>query len=287
MTESQSEVRENLPAPLKALGGIWVRLSARLVPIFAVLTAFLAGIPLMIITGGGGNIAQGLQVSGIAYSALIEGSIGIVINDIADETDFTLLRQLAEVEELESNRLSRQARPFEKVADIGVDNIPRYLEFLSQYPDVTPDDWEAIAEALPAARRNSDISSVPLPRELTISLNSPEADLILEIVEADVDDVIEAEDTLERMAAAGITTPAELGEDFRLMGNLYNEELINPEITSVNEALETEVDAAITDNLVIRRPGNEILYGVGMGADTYGVFPGEQDVPVSFSACRQ
>ncbi|MGB1285790.1 MAG: ABC transporter permease [Aggregatilineales bacterium] len=282
MIESPEEVRENLPLPLKLIGNIWSRVSPRLVPVFAVLTALLAGIPLMIITGGEGNIIKGLEVSGIAYSALIEGSTGIVVNDVADETDLALLRQLAAIETLEANRLSRQARPFEKVADIGVENIPIYLDFLAQYPDVTPDDWEAIAEGIPRARRQN---AEPLEAldALNIDVNSADANFILQMVEADIDDIIDAEATLERLAAANIDDPARLGENFRLLGNLYEEELIDAEsVTSVNDALANNVTDVLTDHLIIRRPGNEILVGLDLGESVTDTIAGEQDVPVSY-----
>src|SRR5689334_19810670 len=77
------------PAPFA-----WGRFSPRLVPFLAVITAFLAGIPLMIITGASGDIGRGVQVAGRAYSALIEGATGLAINDVVSDDDFAPLRQV-------------------------------------------------------------------------------------------------------------------------------------------------------------------------------------------------
>ncbi|MBK8020206.1 MAG: hypothetical protein IPK19_01985 [Chloroflexi bacterium] len=62
---------------------LWQRISPRLVPLLAVLSAMVLTVPFMILTGGSGDVARGLNIAGTAYAALIEGSIGLVINDRA------------------------------------------------------------------------------------------------------------------------------------------------------------------------------------------------------------
>lgn len=67
----------------------WRQISSRLVPLFAVITAFLMGIPFIILTGGKGEIGSGVAIAGKAYSALIEGSLGIAINDQLSANDLS------------------------------------------------------------------------------------------------------------------------------------------------------------------------------------------------------
>ena len=70
----------------------WRRISPRLVPLFAVITAFLLGIPFIILTGGKGEVGLGVAIAGKAYSALIEGSLGIAINDQLSANDLAAAR---------------------------------------------------------------------------------------------------------------------------------------------------------------------------------------------------
>lgn len=130
----------------------WMRISPRLVPLFAVITAFLFGVPLMIMTGGDGNISKGLDVSGSAYSALIEGATGLAINRIATTEDFDAIREYAAQNDLEARGITRQARPFERVADIGVENLEAYRDFFEQNPQLAAfeedDEFTDLAERL-------------------------------------------------------------------------------------------------------------------------------------------
>ena len=81
-----------VPAPVAAFARLWNRISSSLVPFLAVITAFLFGIPLIMFTAGLDNPGRGLQVSGQAYSALVEGLTGIAVSDVADFNDFQALR---------------------------------------------------------------------------------------------------------------------------------------------------------------------------------------------------
>ncbi|MCL4254046.1 MAG: hypothetical protein KJ043_09735, partial [Anaerolineae bacterium] len=59
--------------------GIWGRISPSLVPILAVITALIFAVPFIILIRSGGDINRGLNVAGLAYSGLIEGSVGLAI----------------------------------------------------------------------------------------------------------------------------------------------------------------------------------------------------------------
>lgn len=122
--------------PTPALVRAWSRLSPRLVPLLAVITAFLAGVPLMIITGASGDIGRGINVAGQAYSALIEGSTGIAINDVVSNDDFAPLRQVLQAQEepINTNRLGRRASTYDLAAAFGVETLHTYDAFLQAHP---------------------------------------------------------------------------------------------------------------------------------------------------------
>ncbi len=141
-----------VPGFIKPFAQAWSRISPRLVPLLAVVTAFIAGIPLMIITGGNGDIGRGLAVSGTAYSALIEGAIGITINDIATPDNFVAIREYAASNTIEAGRLVRQSRPFQNVAEVGIDRLRDYEALLSRDPNLDEEAVIDLAERIPVIR---------------------------------------------------------------------------------------------------------------------------------------
>ena len=52
------------PPKRDTIGQRWSRLGNTLVPLLAVITALLVGVPLMIVTGGQGDLQRGLQAVG-------------------------------------------------------------------------------------------------------------------------------------------------------------------------------------------------------------------------------
>lgn len=358
--EVRQDTPPGMPGFVNPVARAWVRISPRLVPVLAVVTAFLFGIPLMIITGGDGEIGKGLRNSGVAYSALVEASIGLTINDIADRGDFDLIEQWAENNVIESGRLSRQARPFEKVGDIGMDQVREYGEFLAVYPDLDVERMDNLGERIPEmqdigdsklrgvgpalirldeidmsrgdiadlAEYMEELSSLRLENleeivtlwpelasvssdeiidmwdyfpviheygvgklnnhyaalldldTLGIDLKSSEADTIVDIFEDDSEDVIEGQDTLALLEANGITDPSGLGDDFRLVDHLYDLGYLTAE--TVNESLETELDAALESHLIIRRPSDRVLNSENNRNRRAGKVIDDQDNPVAF-----
>ena len=136
--------------------GIWVSISPGLVPILAVITAFLAGIPLITITVSESalrpDIAAGLRVSSTAYVALLESITGLTINEIAGADDFDELRRYASANEITTGRsLSRQARPFERVVEVGKAETREFTAFFERF-DIDEDSATAIAERLATIR---------------------------------------------------------------------------------------------------------------------------------------
>ena len=136
--------------------GLWAGVSPRLVPILAVITAFLAGIPLITITVSDNaaqpDIAEGLRVSSTAYVALVESITGLTINDVAGVDDFDELRVYAASNEITTRRsLSRQARPFERILEVGMEETRAYTLFFTRFV-LDEESALAIAERLPTIR---------------------------------------------------------------------------------------------------------------------------------------
>ncbi len=118
--------------------GIWAGISPRLVPLLAVITAFLAGIPLITITVSDNalqpDIAEGLRVSSTAYIALVESITGLTINPVASSGDFDEIRTYAAANQITTRRsLSRQARPFERILEVGMAETREYSQFFDEY----------------------------------------------------------------------------------------------------------------------------------------------------------
>lgn len=151
MTEASAN--EQRPAGIPGFTRLWTRVSPRLVPILAVITAFLAGIPLITLTVSDNvfqpNLSEGLRVSSTAYVALVESITGLTINDVASPEDFSELRTYAASNEVTTERsLSRQARPFERVAEVGTEETREFTIFFDTY-EIDEDTATELAERIP------------------------------------------------------------------------------------------------------------------------------------------
>ena len=342
--------------------GLWAGISPRLVPVLAVITAFLAGIPLITITVSDNalqpDIAEGLRVSSTAYVALVESITGLTINEIAGVDDFDELRNYADSNEITTGRsLSRQARPFERIIEVGMEETRAYTQFFERI-EIDEDSAIAIAERVPTIRevgtsslrelkplldeleelKRSDLrdlaalaegqtalsgetlnqaaalfpalnnkSGAELAAALTglqlidehgqvallrsydalllletleIESDSADADAILAIVESDYDDVREAIETLAILDDLRIDDPAALGAQFRIVGKMLDAEYLTGE--SVNLMIADQLDDALQQNLVIRRPGNRVLNADDLGGQTFGILQNDQDLEVLF-----
>ncbi|MDE2950923.1 MAG: ABC transporter permease [Chloroflexota bacterium] len=136
--------------------GLWAGVSPGLVPVLAVITAFLAGIPLITITVSDNaaqpDIAEGLRVSSTAYVALVESITGLTVNEVAGADDFDELRRYAASNQITTRRsLSRQARPFERIVEVGMEETRAYTLFFGRY-EIDEESAAAIAERLPTIR---------------------------------------------------------------------------------------------------------------------------------------
>lgn len=147
------QTEQQTPVGLPRFTRIWTRVSPSLVPILAVVTAFLAGIPLITLTVSDSilqpNLSEGLRVSSTAYVALVESITGLTINDVASVDDFGELRIYAEDNSITTERsLSRQARPFERVVEVGIDETRAFTTFFATY-EIDEDTATELAERIP------------------------------------------------------------------------------------------------------------------------------------------
>ncbi len=206
MSEAPSSDNNRVPPNLAFFTPVaraWMRVSPRLVPVFAVITAFLLGIPLMIISAGEWRVGQGLDISARAYAALFEGAAGLASNRVATDDDFTELRTYAENNELDASRIGRQALPFENIATIGRENLRDYEAFLNDRPEL-PAEAEAFTDL---AERTQGFIDAP---ETVDQLRDLEP-RILELNEAELGNR-EVGDLAEIFAAAD---PANLSDEQR------------------------------------------------------------------------
>lgn len=146
MTKAQSA--RSRPAPFRA----WARVSPGLVPVMAVITAFIIGIPFIVFTGAGGSLSEGLRLAGVAYSSLIEGATGVVINELVTADDLDLARQLLAQEDMNARALGRLGRATARLAAADEDELRAWAGLLARY-DLTDEEFDELGARLPAIRR--------------------------------------------------------------------------------------------------------------------------------------
>jgi simple sugar transport system permease protein len=330
------------PAPvsgaLAPIGRTWMRVSPRLTPLLAILTALFLTVVFMVVTGGRGDLARGLAIAGNAYSALIEGSVGLAINDLVSAEDFGQLTVLAAGDPIDRADLRQLGRDMTALSGFGIDNARRFAPAVMPFADLDDDalnqlaasvteirdlgadtlppllpliadlgaapraDVRALAEqfaaetppaealeqaralapsftgddaALTAQMRIvSDLGIARLTRlseayavltAANIALDSGDADLLAELgaitdSTGEVNGAAQAraaEVTLERLTAAGVVDSAALVEQIAIVRALYEDDLLTAD--DLTTAINTELSAAVANNLIVRRPGNRLV----------------------------
>ena len=163
---------EGRPAPLRA----WARISPRLVPVMAVITAFIIGIPFIVFTGAGGSLPEGLRLAGVAYSALIEGATGVVINDLARPEHLELAGQVLAQGDLNQRGLGRLARASARLADADVVELRAMANVLERLA-LDDEAVDALGGRLPAIRSIGQVTLDDLRPLLGDLAALPRADL--------------------------------------------------------------------------------------------------------------
>lgn len=136
------------PAALAPVGRAWMRISPSIAPILAVLTALLVTVVFMVVTGGRGDVGRGLNIAGTAYSALLEGSVGLAINDVVSRDDFAGLLALANNEPISQGDLRILGRDSTQLNTFGVENAQRFAPALVPFASLDDDALNALASSV-------------------------------------------------------------------------------------------------------------------------------------------
>ncbi len=121
------------PEALAPVARVWQQMSRRLVPVFAVITALVLTIPLMVLTRTDGDIIAGLQLAGRAYSALFEGAAGLAYNDLVDTSNVDTVLQLAETATVEQRELLNLSRQTQELLAVGQQDVIDYAAVIERY----------------------------------------------------------------------------------------------------------------------------------------------------------
>lgn len=158
MAESTSKMpqqgeKQSIFAPLART---WMRVSPSLVPVLAVVTALLITIPFMMLTGARGDFQRGLGIAGSAYSALLEGALGIAINDQVSADNLNLIVQLSEVTEsgrFTQSDLRNLNRMVDDLSAVGIETGQRYSEAIARFEGAERDELTSLAESVTDIQR--------------------------------------------------------------------------------------------------------------------------------------
>jgi simple sugar transport system permease protein len=149
------------PAVLTPAANLWKRVTPSLVPILAVLTALIMTLPVLFISSTVRKVMSGdtvevrrelgtaLNTAGTTYSALIEGSLGVAINDLASPDDFSLMQSFVQSQNLNSGALRRLATDLSTLSQADPDAVRRYGDLLKRFPDLTDDQFDDYGSRIP------------------------------------------------------------------------------------------------------------------------------------------
>lgn len=199
--QAPQETNLRVPGPIAAFARFWNRISSSLVPFLAVITAFLFGIPLVMVTIGLDNPGRGLLVSGQAYAALVEGVTGFAVSDIVTMDTFAPL--IAYDEAIEIGDAGRQQLAIERINDLGVDTIRSYQETLETYPELTRNRIVEIVGLSPnISNMSDDLTPEEIRTQLTGIANFLDGEFITALAGAP-NEILRGRDARERETAFG------------------------------------------------------------------------------------
>lgn len=167
------------PERVNPVARTWRRLSPSLVPVLAVLTALIATIPFMVITGAKGDIGRGLNIAFTAYASFIEGSTGLAINQMLTLSDVGLAQQLLASDPLNTAELRRFANLVNSLTAVGAENVLSYAETIRKYEaQLVGAQMDALGERIPKIREVGEDTlraMKPLIDEMSANLTSTAA----------------------------------------------------------------------------------------------------------------
>jgi simple sugar transport system permease protein len=337
-----------MPAPAAresfSLVRAWQRISPSLVPVLAVITAMILTVPFMILTGASGDVGRGLGIAGTAYAALIEGSLGLTINEqitrprlsqfiaIGTSEDLTQreLRALGldaaaaaalgraatdrfaavidDFTELNDDQLTELGASVNDIAALGADRLLAMRPLIQELAAMRRGDLRRLADPyarktrLTAADRAELEAVAPSAAALSdaqvleyMALVASEGIVKLERVERAVDLLLaeniapdspnarslaeaaavrggagaarKAIETYARLDAAGVTDAGRLANEIALVREMYSAGVISE--NSVRAMIDTQLEPALANNLLVSRPGFRVI--AVPGTDAAGV----------------
>lgn len=183
-----AESTPHKPEALSPLAWRWHKLSPRLVPVFAVLTALILSSLFMmltqLITKGYVDFGEELNKTGTAYNGLIEGSIGLTLSNTLTRSSVEQARIYIGDRETSARDLTRAARTADEIRKNGLDNIVRFGDVLERYTDLTDEQLVELSARLGDLQRIGDATLTALQPVLTDldALASADRDALLESV---------------------------------------------------------------------------------------------------------
>lgn len=345
----QPQPKPASPGFFRSIGNLWARISPPLVPILAVITALIFTVPFMVITGGKGDVGRGLYIAGTAYASLLEGSVGLAINDVVSADDLrqalafaaaqastgdtldrrdlrSLANRIGAVVEITPERARAFAATLASLGDLDDDTITAIAESIEDIRAITPDTLHAIAPMIAelSELERSEVSDLVEPFRDPDNATQEQIDAALaaapSLAEVDIADALaylnlvsehgivrlgrleerlalleaagvspdsqiasdligivdlndgaaearEAAETIALMDQAGIIDLTALQEQIEIIRSMYSNELLTTE--DVIQAVNNELEAVTQDNLIVRRPGNRLIFAPG--GENFGI----------------
>lgn len=147
-----------VPAPTSptphVTGRRWAKISSRLVPVFAVITALIVSMLFILITElltqGRVDVNQVLNTTGTAYNGLLEGSVGVTLSNTLHTEDLALAKAYAATaDDMNPRGLNVAARLTDEVRAVGVDNAIRYGAVLERFSDLSDEEIVMLGTVIP------------------------------------------------------------------------------------------------------------------------------------------
>jgi ABC-type uncharacterized transport system permease subunit len=174
------------PAALEPMARRWKRISPRLVPVFSLITALIISALFMMVTrlaaNGSINIGEQLNKTGTAYSALIEGSVGLAINRVLTPDDLELAKRFVGDTEISPREANVAARAAGDVAVLGTETALRHSDLLSQHPNLTDEQIDTLGPDIPDIQAIGDETLTAMKPLITglAELDGDEADTLID-----------------------------------------------------------------------------------------------------------
>jgi ABC-type uncharacterized transport system permease subunit len=254
------------PATLNPVARQWKRMSPRFVPLFAFITALVISTLFMLlirfIASGNINIGQELNRAGTAYSALIEGAVGLAINRVLVPDDLKLAQTFVSGTDISPAQANGLARSINDIAAMGIDTALRYNQVLVAYPDLTDEQIDALGADIPDIQAIGDeqlLAMKPLIEGLDV-LEADEADDLIDMTAALDTLTVEVRSALE----AAVPAAAEYS-DTDLLAYIN---IIEDEGRNKTRRLSEELDLLISYELSSTSPAAQDVVAMSqMGAE--------------------